>query len=122
MLFIEWHLVSIKKWLYSGLVDPIEEPSIGVCLKSLSHSEDEGVVKEEDQKCWQSHKKKGNVLSMNVQDIPIMLPRSHLHLNRMFQEGKIKCSNGGMKQLCVGKEEKCCQNCNWIGTKTFCNL
>ena len=46
MLFIEWHLVSIKKWLYSGLVDPIEEPSIGVCLKSLSHSKEEFRVKE----------------------------------------------------------------------------
>jgi len=107
-------LVSIKKWLYSGLVDPIEEPSIGVCWKS--HYEDEGVGKEEDQKCWQSHKKKGNMLALNVQDIPIILSHSNPNLFRMFQEGKIKCSNGGM--LCVGKEEKCCQNCNWI----FCNL
>jgi len=83
MLFIEWHLVS--QWLYSGIiVDPIEEPSIGVCLKSLSHSEEEGLGKEEDQKRWQSHKKKGNVLSMNVQDIPIILPHSPLHLIRLL--------------------------------------
>jgi len=79
MFFFTRYLVSIKKWLYSGLVDPIEETSIGVCLKSLSHSED-GVVKEEDQKRWQSHKKKGNVLSMNVQDIPIIPPHSNPHL------------------------------------------
>jgi len=51
MLISVWCLLSIKEMLYSGIVDPVEEPSIGLCLKPLSHSEEEGVGKKEDQKC-----------------------------------------------------------------------
>jgi len=41
-------MVGIKEWLY--FVDPIQEPSIGFCLKPVSQSEEEGVGKKEDQK------------------------------------------------------------------------
>ena len=43
-------MVSIQEWLYSGIVDPVETSSIGVCLKPLPHSEEEGVGKKADQK------------------------------------------------------------------------
>jgi len=39
---------------------------------------------------------------------------SNLHLIRIVQEGERQYSNDGTKELCIGKEEKGCKNCNWI--------
>ena len=46
-----WCMVGIKEWFYSGFVDPNAKLSTGPRLKPLSHSEEEGVGKIEDQKC-----------------------------------------------------------------------
>ena len=40
--------LGIQKWLYSGLIDPREEPSIGLYLKPLPNSEEESVWKKEN--------------------------------------------------------------------------
>ena len=49
--FYIWCLVGIEEWLHFVAIDPIEESSIGIRLNTLSHSEEDGVWKKEDQKC-----------------------------------------------------------------------
>ena len=54
------------------------------------------------------------MLAINVPYVPVILPHSNPHLIRIVQEGERQCSNDGTKELCIGKEEKGCKNCNWI--------
>ena len=86
MLISIWCMVSIQEWLYSGIVDPVEKPSVGLCLKPLPHSEEEGVGKKENQKCQQSNQKEGNMLAMKVPDVAIMQPDSNLHIIGIIKE------------------------------------
>ena len=60
------------------------------------------------------------MLAMNIPDVPIVLPHSNTYLIRIVQKGEIQHGNDGTKELCVGKEEKRCQNCNWIGAENSC--
>jgi len=81
-------MVGIQEWLYSGIVDPVETPSIGVCLKPLPHNEEESVGKKEDQKCQHSNQKEGNVLALKVLDVAIIQPDSNLHIIGIVKKGK----------------------------------
>ena len=118
----EWCLVSIKEWSYSGIIDPIEGPLIGPWLKSLSHSEDEGVRKR-IRNVSKATRERAMCLPWMYRMFPLYCHKATRTSScRIVQEGEIQYSNDGTKELRIGKEEKGCQNCNWFGTKDSYNL
>ena len=61
------------------------------------------------------------MFAVKVLNVPIIQPHSNLHLIGIVQESEEQCSDDGTKELCIGKQEEGCQNCNWIGAEQSCN-
>jgi len=78
----------MEEWLHFVAIDPIQESSIGICLNTLSHSEEEGVWKKENQKSQQGNKKENDVLTVKVSNIAIIQSHSNLFIVGIVQEGE----------------------------------